>query len=152
MNLTLNKTKVSNKKYHIPKIFLVDAKNKILGHLTSKIVCLLSGKDTNFYNSAIDQGNYVVVINSNYIKVSGLKTTNKYYYKSTQRPGNLKFENFYNLLNKNSNRIIEEAVKGMLPKTKQGRNLFRRLYVYKDTNIKYKFNDKFSIDKYTIHK
>ena len=110
--------------------YLVDAKNQCLGRLASKISLLLRGKQTTLYSPGIDQGNYVVVINADKVKVSGKKSEKKLYYRNSQRPGSLKIESFKNLKSRIPTRVLEKAIWGMLPKGVLGRQYFRRLYLY----------------------
>ncbi len=124
------KTYFPKKENFKPNYYLIDAENQCLGRLASKISLLLRGKHTTLYSPGIDQGNYIVVINSNKIKVSGKKYDQKLYYRNNQRPGSLKIETFKNLKNRIPTRILEEAVWGMLPKGVLGRQYFRRLYLY----------------------
>lgn len=132
------------KKNHIPKWILIDAAGKTLGRLASEISLLLRGKELSFFTPHIDQGNFVVVLNANQISVSGKKQKQKLYYRNSQRPGGLKIETFQQLKNRIPSRIIEKAVKGMLPKGILGRIYYRRLYIYFNNTIKYKKEEAFS--------
>jgi large subunit ribosomal protein L13 len=134
-NYCLNKTAFPKKEYHVPKWYLIDASNQTLGRLATGISKLLRGKENSFFTPGIDQGNYVVIINANQIKVSGKKEEEKLYYRNSQRPGNLKIETFQQLKERIPARIIEKAVWGMLPKGVLGRNYYRRLYVYSTDKI-----------------
>jgi large subunit ribosomal protein L13 len=125
---------------HVPKRFIVDASNKTLGRLATEVSKLLRGKENSYYTPGIDQGNFVIILNSSKIEVSGNKNKQKLYYRNSQRPGNLKIETFDQLKSRLPNRIIEKAVWGMLPKGVLGRNYFKRLYVYSGNEILYKKN------------
>ena len=131
------KTLYPKQESHIPKWFVVDANGKTLGRLATEVSKLLRGKETSFYTPGVNQGNYVVILNGNKIKVSGKKAQEKLYYRNTTRPGALKSETFLQLQNRIPSRIIEHAVWGMLPKGVLGRSYYRRLFIYSDKNINY---------------
>lgn len=132
------KTIFPKKQSHVPKFFVVDANNKTLGRLATEISKLLRGKEISYYTPGVDQGNFVVVLNSNKVLVTGNKEKDKLYYTASRRPGGLKTETFSNLKSRIPTRIIEKAVYGMLPKGVLGRNYYRRLYVYSGNEIKFK--------------
>ena len=94
----------------------------------------IRGKDKPTFTPHTDGGDYVVVINAEKIKVTGSKFTNKKYYKHSLYPGGLKTQTFQELNKKNPERIIEEAVKGMLPKNKLGKSMIKKLKVFKGPN------------------
>ncbi len=123
--------------------YLIDAENQCLGRLASQISLVLRGKQTSLYSPGIDQGNYVIVINADKVKVSGKKFENKLYYRNNQRPGSLKVESFKSLKNRIPTRILEEAIWGMLPKGVLGRQYFRRLYLYSCSSINDNFTESF---------
>jgi large subunit ribosomal protein L13 len=129
------KTVFPKQEVHISKWFIVDAKEKTLGRLATQVSTLLNSKQYSYYTPGINQGNYVIVINSSHIKITGHKSTQKIYYKNSQRPGSLKKETYTFLKNRIPNRIIEKAVWGMLPKNVLGRNYFKKLYIYKTSNL-----------------
>jgi large subunit ribosomal protein L13 len=135
------KTIFPKQECHIPKWFVIDAKEKTLGRLATEASKLLRGKETSYFTPGVNQGNYVVIINADKIKVTGKKETQKLYYRNSQRPGSLKVETFKQLKARIPSRIIERAVWGMIPKGVLGRNYYRRLYVYSDSNIHYKKNN-----------
>ncbi len=126
------------KRVHNPKYYIIDAKDKILGRLSTQVSKLLIGKDTSYYTPGVDQGNYVIIINANKIRVSGNKEIEKIYCKNNQRPGSLKKENLFHLRSRIPNRILEKAIFGMMPKGVLGRGFFRRLYIYSGDKIVYK--------------
>ena len=111
--------------------FLLDATDKILGRVATKIADKIRGKDKPTFTPHTDGGDYVVVINAEKIKVTGSKFTDKKYYRHSLYPGGLKTKTFKDLTKDNPERIIEEAVKGMLPKNKLGRSMIKKLKVYK---------------------
>ena len=110
--------------------FVVDAEGKALGRLASEIASRLRGKHKPIYTPHIDTGDYIVVINAEKVEVTGKKFTDKIYYRHTGYIGNLKSISFDKLQAKAPERIIELAVKGMLPKGPLGRDMYRKLKVY----------------------
>lgn len=113
------------------KWYLIDAKDAILGRLAVKIAKLLRGKDKPIFTPNVDTGDFVIVINAEKIKVTGKKLDNKVYYHHSGYPGGLKSETLRQRLNRNPEKIISEAVWGMLPKGRLGRAMFKKLKVYK---------------------
>ena len=132
------KTLFPKQECHIPKWFVIDAKGKTLGRLSTEASKLLRGKETSLFTPGVDQGNYVVILNANQIEISGKKEDQKLYYRNSQRPGSLKIETFKQLKARIPSRILEKSIWGMLPKGVLGRNYYRRLYVYSDSKINYK--------------
>ncbi len=110
--------------------FVVDATGKTLGRLASKIASRLRGKHKPEYTPHIDTGDYIIVINTEKIIVTGRKTTDKKYYWHTGYPGGIKSITFEKLKAKFPERILAHAVKGMLPKNSLGRVVFRKLKIY----------------------
>tara|TARA_A100001037_G_C14951405_1_gene545176 strand:- start:177 stop:605 length:429 start_codon:yes stop_codon:yes gene_type:complete len=110
--------------------YLVDATDQILGRLATEIARRLRGKHKASYTPHVDTGDYIVVINAEKIKVTGNKRTDKVYYKHSGWPGGLKTITFDKLQEKAPEKVIETAVKGMLPKGPLGRAMFRKLKVY----------------------
>ncbi|MBF8270185.1 MAG: 50S ribosomal protein L13 [Gammaproteobacteria bacterium] len=110
--------------------YVVDANGKTLGRLASAIANRLRGKHKPEYTPHMDTGDYIVVINAKNIRVTGKKATDKLYYRYSGYPGGLKSISFEKLLVSKPERIIETAVKGMLPKGPLGREMFRKLKVY----------------------
>ena len=111
--------------------FLLDATDKVLGRIATKIADRIRGKDKATFTPHTDGGDYVIVINAEKIKLTGSKFTDKKYYRHSLYPGGLKTKTFKDLNKDNPERIIEEAVKGMLPKNKLGRSMIKKLKVYK---------------------
>lgn len=109
---------------------LVDAKGKILGRLATEIARRLRGKHKAEYTPHIDTGDYIVVINAAEVRVSGNKGADKIYHRHSGYPGALKSISFEKQLRKRPEKIIETAVRGMLPKGPLGRAMFRKLRVY----------------------
>ncbi|MCX8014621.1 MAG: 50S ribosomal protein L13 [candidate division WOR-3 bacterium] len=112
------------------KWYLFDATNKTLGRFATQIARVLIGKDKPQYTPHIDGGDFAVVINASKIKVTGKKMTDKIYYRHSGYPGGLKQISFKDMLAKHPERIIELAVKRMLPKNRLQAKRMRRLFVY----------------------
>ncbi len=113
------------------KWFVVDADGQTLGRLATKAASVLSGKLNPQYTPYIDMGDHVIVINAEKIRLTGLKSQTKLYRRYTGFPGGLREESFTRLLNRKPEKILEEAIKGMLPKTKMGRAMGSKLKVYR---------------------
>jgi large subunit ribosomal protein L13 len=110
--------------------YVVDAANQRLGRLASEIAMVLRGKNKPTFTPFMDTGDFVVVINAEQVEVTGRKRTQKLYRRHSGRPGGMKTETFDKLQARIPERIIEQAVKGMLPKNTLGRQLFTKLKVY----------------------
>lgn len=110
--------------------YLVDGTDKVLGRLASEIARRLRGKHKPEYTPHVDTGDYIIVVNADKVQVTGRKASDKMYYHHTGYIGNLKSINFEKLQVKAPGRVIEIAVKGMLPKNPLGRAMFRKLKVY----------------------
>lgn len=113
--------------------YVVDAEGKTLGRLSSEIALRLRGKHKPIYTPHVDTGDYIVVINADKVAVTGKKTTDKMYYKHTGYIGNLKSFNFEQMQARAPGRVIELAVKGMLPKNRLGRAMIKKMKVYSGT-------------------
>ena len=111
--------------------FLVDAKDKTLGRLATEIATVLRGKNKPTFTPHLDTGDFVIVVNAEKIKVTGKKSDQKLYRRHSGRPGGMKVETFKALQSRIPERIVEKAIKGMLPHTRLGRQLFTKLKVYK---------------------
>ncbi len=112
------------------KWFVVDAKDQVLGRLASHVANILSGKVKPTWTPFMDMGDHVIVINAEKVKLTGKKTEQKLYRHHTGFLGGLKTVNAQSVLGKYPERVIEEAVKGMLPKNKLGRAMSKKLKVY----------------------
>jgi large subunit ribosomal protein L13 len=110
--------------------FVVDAADKTLGRLASEIAHRLRGKHKPEYTPHIDTGDYIVVINAEKVRVTGAKRTDKMYHRHTGYPGGLKSMSFEKLIDHAPERVIQGAVKGMLPRNPLGRAMFSKLKVY----------------------
>jgi large subunit ribosomal protein L13 len=115
------------------KWYIVDAADQRLGRLATAIAMVLRGKNKPTFTPHIDTGDFVVVINAEKIQVTGKKSTQKLYRRHSGRPGGMKTETFAKLQVRIPERIIEQAVKGMLPKNSMGRHLFTKMKVYAGT-------------------
>ena len=111
--------------------YLVDATGKTLGRLSAEIAHRLRGKHKPVYTPHVDTGDYIIVVNAEKIAVTGKKLTDKLYHRFTGYIGNLKTESLGQALERHPERVIEIAVKGMLPKNTLGRAMYRKLKVYK---------------------
>lgn len=121
----------SAKSHEVKRDWLVvDASDKVLGRLATEIARRLRGKHKAEYTPHVDTGDYIIVTNAEKVIVTGRKFTNKMYYRHTGYPGGIKSDSFEKLQARNPVRIIELAVKGMLPKNPLGREMYRKLKVY----------------------
>ncbi len=130
MNTLSYKTVSANKNTTNKEWVLVDADGQTLGRLASIIAKLIRGKYKPNYTPHVDCGDNVVVINAEKIKLTGKKWTDKSYIRHTGYPGGQRSLSATEMFEKNPNRLVEKAVKGMLPKNKLGSALFNNLYVY----------------------
>ena len=116
---------------------LIDLSDQILGRAAVKIATLISGKGKILTGDHLDNGDFVIAINSDKIKVTGNKLSDKIYYSHSGFPGGFKELNLSQMMAKDSRRVIEKAVKGMLPKDKHQQNRLRRLKLFKDDKHQY---------------
>jgi large subunit ribosomal protein L13 len=110
--------------------YVVDAQNKVLGKLATQIAVRLRGKHKPEYTPHVDTGDYVVVVNASKVRVTGRKTEDKVYYRHSGYPGGLKETNFAKLRATKPERVLQHAVKGMLPKGPLGYAMLKKLKVY----------------------
>ena len=110
--------------------FVIDAEDKTLGRLAVAVATRLRGKHKAEYTPHVDTGDYIVVVNAEKVAVTGKKATDKIYYSHSGYPGGIKDINFQDLIAKAPERVIQSAVKGMLPRGPLGREMFRKLKVY----------------------
>jgi large subunit ribosomal protein L13 len=110
--------------------YVIDAEGEVLGRMASKIAVRLRGKHKAEYTPHVDTGDYIVVVNAKSVRVTGNKAKNKIYHRHTGYPGGLKSITFEKLIDKAPERVIQNAVKGMLPKGPLGRAMFKKLKVY----------------------
>ena len=124
------KTKFANKETFEREWFVIDAKNQTLGRLSSKIATILRGKHKATYTPHFDAGDYVIVLNSDQVHLSGNKWNDKKYISYSGYPGGQKTIAAKDLNKKKSFALVEKSVKGMLPKNRLGRQMFKKLFVY----------------------
>lgn len=110
--------------------FVIDAENKTLGRLASEVAHRLRGKHKAIFTPHVDTGDYIIVVNADKIRVTGNKLKQKIYFKHTGYVGHLRQTTLEKMLETKPERVIEYAVKGMLPKNSLGRQMFRKLKVY----------------------
>ncbi len=126
----MEKTYVTKKEDVQQEWYVVDATGQTLGRLASRVARILRGKHKPIYSPAVDTGDYVIVVNAEKIHVTGHKLDQKIYYRHSGYPGGLKEITLRNLLQKHPTRVIEHAVRGMLPKNRLGRRMFKKLKIY----------------------
>ncbi len=130
MNTLSYKTISANKETAQKEWVVVDAQGEVLGRLASQIASLIRGKHKTNFTPHVDCGDNVIVINADKVRLTGAKMTDKVYTRHTGYPGGQRFTSPRLLMEKHPERIIEHAVKGMLPKNRLGRRLYTNLYVY----------------------
>jgi large subunit ribosomal protein L13 len=112
------------------KWHLIDAEGQTLGRLATQIARLLRGKNKPQYTPHVDTGDFVVVVNAEKVAVTGRKAEQKVYYRHTGRPGGLRETSYEVMLERKPTEILRKAVKGMMPRTRLGRQQFRKLKIY----------------------
>ena len=110
--------------------YVVDARGQTLGRLASKIAPILKGKHKPIYTPHMDCGDFVVVVNADKVRVTGRKLDQKFYYRHSGYPGGIKSISLRNQLDRYPERVLQAAVRGMLPKNKLGRRMMKKLKVY----------------------
>ncbi len=110
--------------------YVIDAESQTLGRLATEVARRLRGKHKASFTPHVDTGDYIVVVNAEKVRVTGNKTTAKMYYRHSGYPGGIKATPFGDMIEKHPERVIEKAVKGMLPRNPLGRACFRKLKVY----------------------
>ena len=128
--LKIKRTYVAKPQELQPSWHLFDAQEKPLGRMATEIAKILQGKHKAMYTATLNTGDYVVVINASKVKVTGNKVIQKKYYFHSQYPGGLRTFTLEQMLSRNPKRVMELAVRGMLPKTTLGRQMLKRLKVY----------------------
>lgn len=124
------KTKSANSATVQKDWYIVDATNEVLGRLSSKVAKILRGKNKTDFTPHVDCGDNVIVINADKVRLTGKKLTEKQYIRHTGYPGGQRIETPNQVLNKKPERLIEMAVKGMLPKSRLGKAVSKNLFVY----------------------
>lgn len=125
MKSYMAKTNEVERKWHI-----IDAEDKVLGRLATEVATILSGKNKPIYTSHVDTGDFVIIINAGKIRLTGKKLYQNNYTYHTGYPGGLKQVAYKQLMQENPGKIIELAVKGMLPKNKLGRKMIKKMKIY----------------------
>ena len=124
---------------------LIDATDQNLGRLSTKIAAILMGKNKAIVTPYLDAGDYVVVINSKKVAVTGKKESQKKYYHHSQYPGGLYVKKLSDLRKNTPNEILRHAIVGMLPKSKRGKLMFKKLYLFE--NEQHPYSEKFKKEK-----
>jgi len=130
----VEKTYVTKKEDVQREWYVVDAAGQTLGRLSTQVARILRGKHKPIYSPSVDAGDHVIVVNAEKIHVTGRKMDQKIYYRYSGYPGGLKEITLRNLLQRYPTRVIEHAVRGMLPKNRLGRRMFKKLKVYAGPN------------------
>ncbi|WP_066301446.1 50S ribosomal protein L13 [Bacillus sp. FJAT-29937] len=112
------------------KWYVIDAEGKTLGRLASEVASILRGKHKPTFTPHVDTGDHVIILNAAKIELTGNKLNDKIYYRHTNHPGGLKQRNANEMRTKFPERMLELAIKGMLPKNTLGRQMFKKLHVY----------------------
>ncbi|BCA79836.1 50S ribosomal protein L13 [Desulfuromonas sp. AOP6] len=123
-------TQVAKKEEIKRSWFVVDLEDKVLGRVATEIARVLRGKHKPVFTPSVDTGDFVIVLNADKVKLTGNKMADKFYYRHTGYPGGIRSVNAEKLLENKPEELIKKAVKGMLPKNKLGRQMFRKLKVY----------------------
>lgn len=113
------------------KWYVIDATDQTLGRLSSRVASILAGKENPMYTPFIDTGDHVVILNCSKIRLTGLKADKKLYWHYTGYPGGIRKEEFKKRFERQPQAIVEDAIRGMLPHTKLGRAMFKKLKVYR---------------------
>ena len=114
--------------------WLFDASDKVLGRFASEVAQVLRGKHRADYSPNIYMGDAVIIVNADKIRVTGNKSETKKYFRHSGYPGGVKYASFSDLMKNDSDKVVLNAVKGMLPKNKLGREISKHIRIYKDTN------------------
>ena len=117
--------------------YVIDAEGQTLGRLASKVATVLRGKHKAIYTPHVDCGDYVIVINAEKVKITGNKLDQKMYYNHSGYPGGLRERNAKVMIEKYPEEMVERAIKGMLPHGRLGRQMYKKLFVYKGSEHKH---------------
>ena len=150
MKTLVYRTISANKETVNKQWYVVDAEGEILGRLASKVAYVLRGKHKPEYTPHVDCGDNVIIINAEKVVLTGKKLTDKEYIRHSGYPGGQKVETPVEMLEKHPERIIEHAIKGMLPKNRLGSELFRNLKVYGGSEHKHEAQNPTKLDLNTI--
>ncbi len=124
------KTRSASKDTAIKDWYIVDATDEVLGRLSAKVAKILRGKNKPTFTPHADCGDNVIIINAEKIRLTGKKATDKKYIRYTGYPGGQRTESIEHLLHRNPPKVVENAIRGMLPKTRLGRAIFKNLFIY----------------------
>lgn len=116
------------------KWFLVDADGMVLGRLASQVATILRGKHKPIYTPHVDTGDHVIIVNAEKVRLTGKKAQQKKYFRHSGYPGGARLESFTDMLSKHPERILEKAVRGMLPHNKLGKKMYKKLKIYAGEN------------------
>ncbi|MEZ4908627.1 MAG: 50S ribosomal protein L13 [Saprospiraceae bacterium] len=130
MNTLSYKTKSQKKEEMVRKWYVIDAEGEVVGRLATKVAHILRGKHRPDYTPHFDAGDYVIIVNAEKVRFTGNKYTDKIYSTYSGYPGGLKKRSVREMFEKKPFGVIENAVRGMLPKNKLGRQMFKKLFVY----------------------
>ncbi len=119
------------------KWYVIDAEGKVLGRLATEVATILSGKNKPIYTPHVDTGDFVIIINADKIKLTGKKLEQKHYIYHTGHPGGLKEISYKRMIEEKPEKIIQLAVKGMLPKNSLGRKMIKKMKVYSGAEHKH---------------
>jgi large subunit ribosomal protein L13 len=125
------KTKSANKETVSKEWFLVDATNEPVGRLSSKVAKILRGKNKPYFTPHIDCGDNVIIINADMVRFTGKKLTDKQYVSHSGYPGGQKIQNPKTFFDKQPEKILEKSIKGMLPRNRLGRAIYKNLFIYR---------------------
>jgi len=148
---TLSYKTISANKATVDKEWIiVDAENMVLGRLASKVAKILRGKNKPDFTPHVDSGDYVIVINAEKVQLTGKKMSDKVYVRHSGYPGGQRFQSPKELLAKYPERVVEKAIRGMLPKNSLGRKIFGNLHVVVGSEHKYEAQKPRVVDLNTI--
>jgi large subunit ribosomal protein L13 len=116
----------------VRKWFVVDAEGQTLGRLATRVASILAGKHTPRYTPFLDAGDHVIVVNAAKVRLTGMKSEKKVYHRYTGYPGGLRSEQFRKRFARRPEQVVQDAIVGMLPKTKMGRAMAKKLRIYRD--------------------
>ncbi len=126
----MNRSYMAKPEEVVRKWYVVDASGRTLGRLASRVAAILKGKHKPTYTPHVDTGDYVIIVNADKIVLTGNKLRDKIYYRHTQYPGGLRSMTYGQFLEKSPEKLIEKAVRGMLPHNRLGRSMIKKLRVY----------------------
>lgn len=126
----MSKTFMANAQNITRKWYVVDATDAVLGRIATEVASILRGKHKPTFTPHVDCGDYVIIVNAEKIALTGNKLEDKKYYRHSGYPGGLKVRNAKTMLEKQPTKVLEKAIRGMLPKNSLGENMYRKLFVY----------------------